>query len=269
MKFGIDISKWQKGFNFDKAISEGVEFVILRGAYSLYKDTCFEGFYASCKARNLPVGVYHYSMAKTPAEAKKEAEFLLQNVLKGKTFEYPIYMDVEDKTQRALGKQALTDIIIAFCDTIEKAGYYVGIYSSASFFKTYMDESRLTNYDKWIAQWASKCTYSGNYGMWQFGGETNVLRTNKIAGVTCDQDYALKDYPVIIKNAGLNGFGKATVKEQPETVVTVKPIEKSNEEIAKEVIRGIWGNGAARKQKLEAAGYDYATIQKIVNSLLK
>ena len=223
--FGIDISIWQKGFDFDKAKAEGVKFVILRGAYSLSKDSCFESFYASCKARNLPVGVYHYSMAKSVTESKKEAEFLINNVLKGKTFEYPIYMDVEDKVQRALSKNLLTDIVVAFCETVEKAGYYVGIYSSASFFKTYLDESRLTNYDKWVAQWSTKCTYSGDYGMWQFGGETNQIRTNKVAGVTCDQDYALKDYPTLIKNAGLNGYSKtvtpptATIKNDDIAVL--------------------------------------------------
>lgn len=49
----------------------------------------------------------------------------------------------------------------------------------------------------------------------------------------------------------------------------VEKVNKSNEEIAKEVIAGKWGNGAERKQKLTKAGYDYATIQKIVNRLLK
>ena len=44
-RFGIDISKWQNGFDFDKAKSEGVEFIILRGAYSNSKDSCFEDFY--------------------------------------------------------------------------------------------------------------------------------------------------------------------------------------------------------------------------------
>lgn len=254
--FGIDISKWQKGFNFDRAISEGVKFVILRGAYSVSKDTCFEDFYKACKARNLPVGVYLYSMATSVTEAKKEADFLIKNVLVGKTFEYPIYMDVEDNVQRKLGKKVLTDIVIAFCETLENAGYYTGIYSSASFFKTYMDESRLANYDKWVAQWSTNCTYSGNYGMWQFGGETNRLRSNKIAGVTCDQDYALKDYPSIIKNAGLNGYGKK---------VDVKSID----DIAREVIAGMWGNGSERKQKLTSAGYNYADVQKKVNELLK
>ena len=44
--------------------------------------------------------------------------------------------------------------------------------------------------------------------------------------------------------------------------------KKSNEEIAKEVIQGKWGNGADRKTRLTNAGYDYATIQSIVNKLL-
>lgn len=44
---------------------------------------------------------------------------------------------------------------------------------------------------------------------------------------------------------------------------------KSNTEIAREVIQGKWGNGATRKQRLTAAGYDYAAVQAEVNRLLK
>ena len=44
---------------------------------------------------------------------------------------------------------------------------------------------------------------------------------------------------------------------------------KSNSEIAKEVIRGDWGNGAERKKALTASGYDYDAIQKEVNRILK
>ena len=256
--FGIDVSKWQGDFNFKQAKSEGVQFAILRGAYACSKDTKFESYYKTCEALNLPVGVYHYSMAKSVSEARTEANFLINNVLKGKQFEYPIYMDVEDKVQKALGKDLLTDIVIAFCDTVEKAGYYVGIYSSASFIKTYMHENKLERFDKWIAQWAKSCTYKGNYGMWQFGGETNKIRTNKVAGVTCDQDYALKDYPTIIKGLGINGYNKNT---------NVKP-SKSVTEIAHEVIDGKWGNGTERKNKLSKAGYNYDAVQNKVNELL-
>ena len=48
----------------------------------------------------------------------------------------------------------------------------------------------------------------GNYGMWQFGGETNLIRSNIIGGLVCDQNYAYKNYPEIIKNKSLNNFAE-------------------------------------------------------------
>lgn len=45
-------------------------------------------------------------------------------------------------------------------------------------------------------------------------------------------------------------------------------IKKENEDIAKEVIKGLWGNGLERKKKLEQAGYNYQTIQTLVNKML-
>lgn len=264
-KFGIDVSKWQKGFDFDKALAEGVEFVILRGAYHTGKDTQFETFYKKCKDRNIPVGVYHYTMAKTVGEAKKEAEVML-GILSGKQFEYPIYLDVEDKMQKALGKDLLTDIIQTWCDTLQKAGYYVGIYSTYAYLKNYTYIDRLEKYDKWIAQWAKKCTCPIKYGMWQFGGETNKLRTNKVAGVTCDQNYCFVDYPSIVRNAGFNGFEKQQGTNTPPA--QEKPL-KSVLDVAREVLDGKWGNGAARKRRLMKAGYDYNEVQAKVNELFK
>ena len=43
----------------------------------------------------------------------------------------------------------------------------------------------------------------------------------------------------------------------------------SNYDIAREVIAGLWGNGEERKRRLTEAGYDYAAVQSIVNSLVK
>ena len=60
-----------------------------------------------------------------------------------------------------------------------------------------------------------------------------------------------------IVNQKLNGSASAS-----------KPSKKSNETIAQEVINGAWGNGEDRKNKLSAAGYDYNTIQAIVNQKL-
>jgi len=250
-RFGVDISKWQSGFDFNKALQEGVEFIILRGAYAMSKDKCFDNFYKQCKSLNIPVGVYHYTMAETVDEARDEANFML-NILKGKQFEYPIWLDVEDKVQKTLGKDLLTQIITTYLDILEGAGYYVGIYSTYLYLRDYAHIDMLDKYDKWIAQWSIKNTCKKPYGMWQFGGETNKIRTNKVAGVTCDQNYAYKDYPAIIKNAGLNGFTKC----------------KSIDELAREVIAGYWGTGLNRKIRLTEAGYDYNAVQKRVNEIV-
>lgn len=58
-----------------------------------------------------------------------------------------------------------------------------------------------------------------------------------------------------------NSKGKVVYKKAVST-------KKSNETIAREVIAGKWGNGDARKKKLTEAGYNYNTIQKIVNKLI-
>lgn len=47
------------------------------------------------------------------------------------------------------------------------------------------------------------------------------------------------------------------------------PAKKSIDELAREVIRGEWGNGQDRKNRLTAAGYNYSEVQKRVNQMLK
>lgn len=218
--FGIDVSFWQGNFDFKKAKNEGVKFVILRGAYSTGKDSKFETYYKEAKAQGLNVGVYLYSMATTTSKAKEEAEKLYNNCLKGKQFELPIYFDIEDKVQKKLSKKTNTEIVKTFCSTLENKGYWVGIYASKSFYNEYLNDKELQKYSHWVAQWSKSCTYKGNsgvLGMWQFGGETNAIRSNKVAGKVCDQNYMLIDYPSKIKSRGLNGFKKTTPESKPST----------------------------------------------------
>ena len=59
-------------------------------------------------------------------------------------------------------------------------------------------------------------------------------------------------------------LGSSSGSSQPAA-----PAKKSVEEVAKEVLRGDWGNGADRKKRLEAAGYNYAQVQAAVNRLCK
>ncbi len=263
-KFGIDISRWQGDFDFNKAVAEGVEFAIIKGGggdAGLYTDAKFERNYREAKAKGLPVGVYWFSKATTIKGAEAEAEYFYTNVLKGRQFELPIYIDVEHSDMLGLGKRALTDVVKAFLNYLENKGFWVGIYATAYSFSAHFKDNELTRYAHWVAQWAKSCSYQNTdcLGMWQFGGETNYIRSNKIAGVTCDQDYMLVDYPSLIKAAGLNGFTKGG---------GVKPVLKSVEEIAKEVIANKWGVGADRKKKLTEAGYNYEEVQNRVNELM-
>lgn len=75
-----------------------------------------------------------------------------------------------------------------------------------------------------------------------------------------------------IKNVNIITVGqKITLptSSKTNTSTTTTSNKKSIEKIAKEVINGKWGNGVDRKKKLEAAGYNYLEVQKMVNKLLK
>ena len=261
-KFGIDVSRWQGDFNFANAKNnEGVEFAIIKaggGDDGLYKDSRFEDNYRKCMECGLPKGAYFFGNAKSVADAKKEAEYFI-SILSGKKYEYPVFYDVEGKMITDNDRATLTGIVKAFCEIMESAGYWVGIYSSESFFNSEMNDGELTRYSHWVARWG-KSKPAPNSGaetqMWQFGGEKNLIRSNKINGQTCDQNYCYVDYPAKIKAAGLNGYIKTGV---------AVPVKKSNEVIADEVIAGKWGTGADRKERLEIDGYNYSVIQSIVN----
>lgn len=271
--FGIDISVYQKGINLTTAKNEGVKFAILRAGYTGYgngvskaKDTEFETHYRNAKNNGLGVGAYWFSRATTYENGKAEAKYMYENCLKGKQFEYPIYIDVEDTYyQSKAGKTAITNGIKGFCEYLEGKGYYVGVYANSNWFRNYIDASIPSKYDCWVANWGTNNPSTPSHGLWQFGGETNMIRTNKIAGYVCDQNYAYKDYPTIMKNNGLNGFTKVKEENKVNTPSTPK---KSVEELAKEVIEGKWGNGEERKTKLRAAGYSYTAVQTKVNELM-
>ena len=225
-QFGIDISRWQGDFDFTKAIAEGVKFVVIKGGGGddgLYVDSRFQENYKKTKEKGLPVGSYWYSHALTKDEAKKEAVYFYENVLKGRQFELPVFMDVENKKMLALGRRKLTDVVKAWCAELEKRDMLPGIYSSKSYFDAYLYDSELTKYPHWVAAWGRSCSYSPQscFGLWQFGGETNLIRSNKVAGVVCDQDYLLIDYPTLIKKEGKNGFPKPDTPAPKTDVCTV------------------------------------------------
>ena len=219
---GIDVSYYQKNVDYKKVKKSGIDFVLIRAGYGKYisqKDSEFEKHYKNAKDAGLKVGAYWYSYASTVDEAKEEAKICLQ-AIKGKTFEYPIYFDLEEQDQFAKGKAFCDNLVKAFCTELEKAGYWAGLYISRSPLQTHISSDVAKRYALWIAEYSDKCKYDGDYGIWQYSSK------GKISGVSgnVDCDYCYIDYPSAIKKAGKNGFKKSdtTVK------ATTKPVTKPN-----------------------------------------
>ena len=257
---GIDISEAQQTADFKKVKGNGIEFVIIRAGYGdaisfpWQVDQRFVKHYNGATTAGLAVGSYWFSYADSPEAARQEAKSFLVTI-KGKKFEYPVFFDIENAWQFYRGMDFCDSIIEAFCSEMEAAGYYVGVYCSTFWYTQYVSEKVRNKYPCWIAQWADKCTYTGAYGMWQDGAKV----VDGINGAV-DHDICYVDYPSIIKSKGLNGY---------TAVQPALSTKKTVDEIAREVIIGKWSAGAERMRLLTKAGYNYATVQKRVNELLR
>jgi len=175
---GIDVSQWQGKINWKKVKKSGVDFAIIRTGFGSLNqidqiDTYFFTNIEAATKANIKVGVYHYSHALTPEEAKGEAEFVL-NLIDGYSLEYPIYLDMEDSEQASLSNEELTAIALAFLETIEEAGYTCGIYANKYWLSNKLDLTALKNYEIWIAHYIDYNDFESNYGVWQFSDEGSI-----------------------------------------------------------------------------------------------
>ena len=205
---GIDISKWNGNINWNEVKKDEAEFAIIREGWGKKSptqiDKKFKENYEGAKAVGIPIGSYHYSYADSVDDAKREAEFCLENI-QGMRFEYPIVLDIEDRTMLSLSNRQITDIVKAFCSEIEKSGYYSMFYCSLNWLNNYLiKDELLSKYDLWLAQWDVDAP-SISCGIWQKSDKGFI---NGISG-NVDLDIAYKNYPEIMKSKGLNGFSKA------------------------------------------------------------
>lgn len=202
MKRGIDLSYHNGIVNMSAVKESGIEFVILRIGYrkkERHIDNKFYENYNNALNIGIPIGVYIYSYALNKNDAIEEANFVLE-VVRDLKLEYPIFIDMEDadgyKRKNGISYETCIDICETFCSNIEDAGYYVGIYANLDWLNNKINNSRLDRFDKWVAQWSSVCKYKKEYGLWQYSSKGQVPG---IVG-NVDLDYALKDYPSIIRN---------------------------------------------------------------------
>ena len=243
----FDISTWQGGINYNE-IKNKVNYCILRAGFSTTKDNQFENHYNGLQGINL--GAYWYTYAKNSDEARKEARKFLE-VIGDKKFTLPLYLDIEDPSLNGLSRSQLNDIVTTFGETIENGGYYFGVYTNLNWYRNKISGNELNKkYDWWIACWGDNppsSSYGINYGVWQFTSKYNV------AGTRVDANYVYKDYPTIIKNAGLNHLG-----EDPEPTPTPEHTPTPEGLKVGDTVKIIGtGNGSSMGNSITAYGIGY------------
>lgn len=198
---GIDVSEYQGDIDWEQVKQSGIDFVILRAGLrgygirgKLITDSRFTDNLAGAKAAGLKVGAYFFSQAISGSEAIEEAKLAL-SLIDGEALDLPIYYDWEfvesnDARTNDMNGPAITDCALAFCETVENAGYEAGIYSNVNLSYYYLDLGRLSDYAFWCAA-PGDLPYSYYHsGMWQysFRGSVPGIETE------CDMDMMFVKY---------------------------------------------------------------------------
>lgn len=198
----MDVSRWQGRIDWDAVQRSGkIDGVMLRVLGSKggkpYLDPYFARNYAECARRGIPVGGYYYTCAVTPRQTAEELT-ALRAALEGKTFQYPLAIDVESAGLRVLAPEALAARVAEAAAQLEAWGLYAMVYTYTNFADTALDMAALAAYDLWIADYRGKRP-SRKHGMWQYTSK------GRVAGIDgpVDLSHAYKDYPAIIQRAGL------------------------------------------------------------------
>lgn len=187
---GIDVSEYQEKINWKKVKSSEADFAFIRAGYrdtktgELHEDEMFEENMKAAEKAGVMRGVYFYSQALDTKEAEKEAEYLL-DLVKPYDIELPLVIDYEiyegGRLYNAIqtGDMAYAsvyhDIVLAFCDKVEKAGYESCVYANYSMLTNYMDSNIIGDEATiWAAQYGGSCEVEGSYMYWQCAEDAGI-----------------------------------------------------------------------------------------------
>lgn len=256
---GIDVSHHNGKIDWGKVAASGRKFAIMKCQYEAKShriDETFEYNYAEAGKYGLSRGVYVFIATDSIADPVLDARSLLSK-LNGRTLEYGIWLDLESAALRKIGRGAITKLVYIYANIFRAAGYYVGIYCNYDWYYHVLDRAKLVqDFDFWIARYPK--ADSGNYNpnsslssrsysvAWQYSSKGKVPGINTNCDLNVDFD------------------GVVNLLAAGET-------KKSIRQIALEVIDGKWGTAntkPTRKELLTLAGYDYLTVQRLVNQLI-
>ena len=195
-KLGIDVSEYQNPVNWQQVKNAGVEYAMIRVGYRGYgeegrlvEDAMFRSHMEGAVAAGLEVGVYFFSQAINEKETLEEVQFVLDRI-KEYPVTYPVVYDTEeikDDVARTdnLTEEKFTQNCITFCDAIREAGYDTMIYANMKWMAFTLDMRKLTEYEKWYADYepVPQCPYE--FSMWQY------TETGQLPGIEGNVDLNL------------------------------------------------------------------------------
>lgn len=176
---GIDVSEHQGTIDWQAVRNDGVDYAIIRAGYrgysqgQLFQDACFKANIEGAISAGLKVGIYFFSQAVNTAEATEEADYLL-GIIKDYKIDLPVFFDWEQVTgvgETRVDKvdgATVTDSCLAFCSTVETAGYKAGVYFYRSLGYYDYELDRLTNLVFWVGAPGSSPDFYYKHAMWQY-----------------------------------------------------------------------------------------------------
>ncbi|WP_169009116.1 glycoside hydrolase family 25 protein [Faecalispora jeddahensis] len=207
MNKGIDVYNGNGAVNWSQVKAAGYNFAMIKASegYTLADASMARNLAGAAKA-GLHTGVYHWIHATTVAEAIREAEFFLK-IVRGCKMEYPVALDIEQNTILRLSKDALTDVVLAWCQRVQQAGYYVALYANLNVLRYHLVWERIQQYDIWLAQYNATMSKEFPVAIWQHSESGRVPGVRNGTGPV-DLNISYKDYPSIIRMGGYNNFPK-------------------------------------------------------------
>lgn len=180
---GVDVSAYQTSVDWSAVKEAGIDFAMVRVGYRGYssgeldEDDYFLSHLEGAIEAGLHVGVYFFSQALTPDEAREEAQYVLDKI-EGYALQYPVVFDWEEMHVPArtdeMNMLMLTSCAQAFCETVEAAGYRAGVYFNQAYGYGQLNLVSLKDYVFWLAEYADTPSFAYDFQIWQYTNEGQV-----------------------------------------------------------------------------------------------
>lgn len=215
----LDVSEYQSNIDY-AAAAKAVDGVILRcgvthwgSANECVADALFEKHYAGFTAQGVPLGAYYYSAADCDAKVDEEIQ-RCQQLLAGKTFQLPVYIDIENpQRMEPLSADKLTAQVERWCRAMEAAGYFVGVYANTDYFTRKLHHAQLANkYTIWLADYRAQPNTSLRRDLHQY---TSTAQVAGIAGGVDMSNLVREDLMEAVTGSGRNGCGDYQPQPNP------------------------------------------------------